>query len=222
MRGLRARWHPDGPEVLRGVDLRVEPGEQVVIVGPSGGGKSTLAAVLLRFLDPVGGTVELVGADGRAAITDLAGDDVRGVIGWCAQDAYLFDSTISANLRLARPDATEAQIADAVTRAGLGRWVASLPDGLDTFVGEHGAAISGGQRQRIALARVLLADRPVVVLDEPTEHLDDDTARALTADLLDATRHRTTILVTHRPDLVPGSPRVVALDGGRLTESTPR
>ena len=222
LRGLRARWHPDGPDVLRGVDLRVEPGEQVVIVGPSGGGKSTLAAVLLRFLDPAGGTAELVGADGRAAITDLAGDDVRAVIGWCAQDAYLFDSTIAANLRLARPDATEAQIADAVARAGLDRWVAALPDGLDTFVGEHGTAISGGQRQRIALARVLLADRPVVVLDEPTEHLDDDTARTLTADLLDATRHRTTILVTHRPDLVPGSPRVVALDAGRLTESTPR
>ena len=218
LRDLRARWTATGPDVLRGVDLTVAPGEQVVVVGPSGGGKSTLAAVLLRFLDPSGGTATLVGSDGRARLGDLAGDDVRSVIGWCAQDAYLFDSTIAANLRLARPDATPAEVDAAVARAGLAGWVAGLPRGLDTFVGEHGAAISGGQRQRIALARVLLADRPVVVFDEPTEHLDDAIARGLVSDLLDATRDRTVLLVTHRPELVPGSPRVVALDDGRLTE----
>jgi thiol reductant ABC exporter CydC subunit len=222
VRGLRARWRPEGPDVLRGVDLRVDPGELVVVVGPSGSGKSTLAAVLLRFLDPTGGTVELVGRDRRVPLTGLAGDDVRSVVGWLAQDAHLFDSTIAANLRLARPDATDEELAAAVERAGLAPWVASLPDGLDTFVGEHGAAVSGGQRQRIALARVLLADRPVVVLDEPTEHLDDGTAAPLLADLLAATRDRTTILITHRPELVPGSPRTVVLDGGRLTEPAPR
>src|SRR5690606_12815852 len=117
LRGLRARWAAAGPDVLRGVDLTVAPGEQVVVVGPSGGGKSTLAAVLLRFLDPSGGTATLVGSDGRARLDDLSGDDVRSVIGWCAQDAYLFDSTIAANLRLARPDATPAEVDAAVARA---------------------------------------------------------------------------------------------------------
>lgn len=220
LRDLRVRWTSAGPDVLRGVDLRVEPGGQVVIVGPSGGGKSTLAAVLLRFVDPSGGRAALVGADGAVDLRALTGDDVRSVIGWCAQDAYLFDSTIAANLRLARPDATPEMVADAVRRAGLADWIASLPRGLDTMVGEHGTAISGGQRQRIALARVLLADRPVVVFDEPTEHLDDATARTLMADLLAATRDRTTILVTHRPELVPGAPRVVELRDGRLIEPT--
>jgi ABC-type multidrug transport system fused ATPase/permease subunit len=214
--GLRARWDDDQPDVLRGVDLEVAAGATVVVEGPSGAGKSTLAAVLLRFLDPSAGSVELVGSDAAVDLRCLAGDDVRSVVGWCAQDAHVFDSTIEANLRLARPGATPAELWRALEGARLDAWVASLPDGLATMVGEHGGRLSGGQRQRLSLARVLLADRPVVVFDEPTEHLDPATATAVMADLLGATRGRTVLLVTHRADLVPTADRVVTLDGGRV------
>lgn len=220
IRGLRARWSPDAPEVLRGVDLDIEPGSRTVLVGSSGSGKSTLAAALLRLLDPCDGTVELVGRDAAIDITRLAGDDVRAVIGWCAQDAYIFDSTIEANLRLARPDASAADLRDALARARLTEWVDGLPKGLDTMVGEHGGSLSGGQRQRLALARVILADRPIIVFDEPTEHLDEPTARALAEDLLDATRDRTVMVVTHRTDLFATAGRVVSLQAGLLVAGT--
>jgi len=211
VRGLRARWSPDAPEVLRGVDLELPPGSCTVAFGPSGSGKSTLAAVLLRLLDPSEGSVEIVGRDGSADITQVAGDDVRKVIGWCAQDAYLFDSTIEANVRLARPDAAPDRIRDALRGARLDAWIDALPEGLDTRVGEHGTHLSGGQRQRIALARALLADRPILVFDEPTEHLDEPTAAELAADLMDATRGRTVLVLTHRADLFRAASRKVSL-----------
>ena len=128
----------------------------------------------------------------------LDGDDVRRLVGLCAQDAHLFDSSVRENLLLARTDAAEDELWDALRRARLLDWADALPDGLDTLVGEHGARLSGGQRQRLALARALLADFPVLVLDEPAEHLDLPTADALTADLLAATEGRTTVLITHR------------------------
>ncbi|MGE0137566.1 MAG: thiol reductant ABC exporter subunit CydC, partial [Ilumatobacteraceae bacterium] len=208
VRGLRVRWSPDDPDVLRDLDLDVPAGSCTVVTGASGSGKSTLAAVLLRLLDPSGGRVDLIGSDGSADLAQLAGDDVRTVVGWCAQDAYVFDSTIAANLQLARPSATTAELLDALGRARLLDWVTSLPDGLQTMVGEHGSRLSGGQRQRLALARVLLADRPVVVFDEPTEHLDEPTAAALAADLVDATRDRTVVVLTHRPELFASVRRV--------------
>jgi len=203
VRGVHARWAPGGPEILRNVELALAPGSRTLIVGPSGAGKSTLAAVLLRLVDPTAGTVELVGTDATVPIDAMSSDDVRQVIGWCAQDAYIFDSSIEANLRLARPDATPDQLLAALDRAGLRQWVASLPSGLATMVGEHGGHLSGGQRQRLALARTVLAGRPIVIFDEPTEHLDDHTARALACDVLDATRGATIIVITHRPDLFP-------------------
>ena len=181
--------------MLHGLDLDVPAGQRVAVVGPSGCGKTTLAMVLLRFLDPAAGTVTIGGTD----ITALESDTVRRIIGLCAQDAHIFDSTLEANLRLARPDASPAELRGALAQARLLDWVDSLPGGLATPVGEHGAQLSGGQRQRLALARVLLADFPVVILDEPAEHLDDDTARALTRDLLAATEGRTRLLITHRP-----------------------
>ena len=179
------------------------------MVGPSGCGKTTLAMVLLRFLDPAAGTVTLGGTD----IMALESDTVRRVIGLCAQDAHIFDSTLEANLRLARPDATMDELRDALRRARLLDWVDSLPCGLATPVGEHGARLSGGQRQRLALARVLLADFPVVILDEPAEHLDDDTARDLTRDLLAATEGRTRLLITHRPVGAAEVDQIARLDG---------
>jgi ATP-binding cassette subfamily C protein CydC len=182
------------------VSLTVPAGQRVAVTGPSGSGKTTLAMVLLRFLDPAAGTVTLGGAD----ITTLDGDAVRTVVGLCAQDAHVFDSTLEANLRLARPSATPAQIRDALAGARLLDWADSLPQGLATPVGEHGARLSGGQRQRLALARVLLADFPVVIFDEPAEHLDEPMARELTRDLLAATKGKTVLLITHRP-VEPGS-----------------
>ncbi|ADG89447.1 hypothetical protein TBS_34840 [Thermobispora bispora] len=211
---LRARWTPGGPYALDGVSLELTPGRRVAVVGPSGSGKTTLTAVLLRFLEPAGGRVTLNGVDLR----ELAGEDVRRVVGLCAQDAHLFATTIGENIRLARRDATDEEVREALRRARLLDWVESLPDGLDTYVGEHGAQVSGGQRQRIALARALLAGFPVLLLDEPAEHLDIATADELTADLLAATEGRTTLLVTHRLAGLEQVDEIIVLDHGRVAD----
>ncbi|MGH3284040.1 MAG: amino acid ABC transporter ATP-binding/permease protein, partial [Streptosporangiaceae bacterium] len=218
--GLSARWEPDGPDVLHAVDLAIPAGHRVAVVGPTGAGKTSLAMVLLRFLDPSAGAVTL----GGTGITTLDGGTVRSIVGPCAQDAHIFDSTLAVNLRLARPHASDAELRQALRRARLLEWADSLPGGLDTPVGEHGARLSGGQRQRLALARVLLADFPVVILDEPAEHLDEQTAGALTRDLLSATAGRTVLLITHRPVHPADVDQVVRLHDGRIAppDSDPR
>ncbi|MEU3443933.1 thiol reductant ABC exporter subunit CydD [Streptomyces griseoincarnatus] len=216
-RGLTARHPGQDRDALAGLDLALERGRRVAVVGPSGSGKTTLAQVLLRFLDPGAGSYTLAGVDARA----LDGDDVRRMVGLCAQDAHLFNSSVRENLLLARKDATEADLRDALRRARLLDWVDGLPDGLDTLVGEHGARLSGGQRQRLALARALLADFPVLVLDEPAEHLDLTTADALTADLLAATEGRTTVLVTHRLAGLEAVDEVIVLEAGRVAQRGP-
>ncbi|TDC70077.1 thiol reductant ABC exporter subunit CydD [Streptomyces hainanensis] len=215
LRGLTAH-HPGATEpALRGVDLELTAGRRIAVVGPSGAGKTTLAHCLLRFLDPTAGTYTL----GPVDATALAGDDVRRLVGLCAQDAHIFDSTLRENLRLARPEADDAALREALAAARLLDWVDSeLPDGLDTLVGEFGARLSGGQRQRLALARALLADFPVLVLDEPAEHLDLPTADALTADLLAATEGRTTVLITHRLAGLEAVDEVLVLDGGEVVQ----
>ncbi|MFJ2673926.1 thiol reductant ABC exporter subunit CydD [Streptomyces sp. NPDC087525] len=211
VRGLAARYPGQRRDALSGFDLTLTAGKRVAVVGPSGSGKTTLAQVLLRFLDAREGGCRLGGTDTAA----LDGDTVRRFVGLCAQDAHLFDSSVRENLRLARTDATEDELRDALRRARLLDWVDTLPAGLDTLVGEHGARISGGQRQRLALARALLADFPVLVLDEPAEHLDLATADALTTDLLAATEGRTTLLITHRLQGLDSVDEVIVLDGGR-------
>jgi thiol reductant ABC exporter CydC subunit len=211
--GLSARW-PTGPDVIHDVDLTLTPGRRVAVVGPSGSGKSTLAAVLVRFLDPSTGKVSLNGVDTR----DLAGDDVRTVVGLLTDDARLFDTTIAANLRVADPDADDARLRAALAGARLLDWVDSLPQGLDTMVGEQGSRLSGGQARRLALARVLLRDFPILIMDEPTEHLDEATADALTADLLAVTRGRTTVLITHRLTGLSEIDEIVVVDGGRVVQ----
>ncbi|MFE2845492.1 thiol reductant ABC exporter subunit CydD [Streptomyces scopuliridis] len=211
VRGLAARYPGQRRDALSGFDLTLTAGKRVAVVGPSGSGKTTLAQVLLRFLDAREGGCRLGGTD----TATLDGDTVRRFIGLCAQDAHLFDSSVRENLRLARTDATEDELRDALRRARLLDWVDVLPAGLDTLVGEHGARISGGQRQRLALARALLADFPVLVLDEPAEHLDLATADALTTDLLAATEGRTTLLITHRLQGLDTVDEVIVLDGGR-------
>ncbi|MGW1556569.1 thiol reductant ABC exporter subunit CydD [Streptomyces sp. NPDC002144] len=214
LRGLTARYAGQERDALAGLDLTLDQGRRIAVVGPSGSGKTTLAQVLLRFLDADAGSYTLAGVDAHA----LDGDDVRKLVGLCAQDAHLFDSSVRENLLLAKKDATEDELRHALRRARLLAWGDGLPDGLDTLVGEHGARLSGGQRQRLALARALLADFPVLVLDEPAEHLDLTTADALTADLLAATEGRTTLLITHRLAGLEAVDEVVVLDGGRVVQ----
>lgn len=217
VQGLAARHTGQDRDALTGLDLTLEKGRRVAVVGSSGSGKTTLAQVLLRFLDADAGTYTLAGVDAYA----LDGDDVRRLVGLCAQDAHLFDSSVRENLLLARKDATEDELRAALERARLLDWADGLPEGLDTLVGEHGARLSGGQRQRLALARALLADFPVLVLDEPAEHLDLATADALTADLLAATEGRTTLLITHRLAGLEDVDEVIVLDEGRVVQRGP-
>ena len=198
---------------LDGIDLDLSPGRRVALVGPSGAGKSTLAAVLLRFL-PYEGSVALDGVE----IDALDGDGVRLVVGLLSQDVHIFDSTLEENLRLAKRDASEDELRDALAQVRLLDWVDSLPEGLATEVGERGARMSGGQRQRLALARALLADFPILILDEPGEHLDTATADALVADLLDVTRARTTLLITHRLVGLEQVDEILVIEQGKIVE----
>jgi thiol reductant ABC exporter CydC subunit len=214
LRGLRSRYHDDGPWALDGLDLDLAPGRRVAVVGRSGAGKSTLADVLLRFLPYQGGSATLGGVELR----DLSGDDCRRVIGLVAQDAHIFDATVEENVRLARRDAADGELRCALQRARLLEWTEELPAGLRTEVGEHGGRISGGQRQRLALARALLADFPVLVLDEPGEHLDTATADALVTDLLEATTGQAVLLITHRLAGLEAVDEVIVLDRGRAAE----
>jgi ATP-binding cassette, subfamily C, bacterial CydC len=214
LRDATVRYQPDGPPALDRVSLDLLPGRRTALVGPNGAGKSTLAAVLMRFRDLSAGTALLNGHD----LADYAADDVRAVIGGCPQDPYLFDATIRDNLRLARPSASDQELEAAAARARLLAWITSLPQGWDTRVGTHGAAVSGGERQRLALARAFLADPALLILDEPTAHLDPETRRALTTDLLHATQGRSVLFITHEPDGLDQVDHIVVLDHGRIAE----
>lgn len=213
VRGLRARYDPARPWALDGIDLDLSPGRRVGIVGPSGAGKSTLAAVLLRLL-PYEGSVTLDGVE----LATLSGDDVRRVVGLAAQDTHIFDSTLRENLLLARRDASDAAVRAALERARSLDWVEHLPAGLDTEVGEHGARLSGGQRQRLGIARTLLAGCPVLIFDEPGEHLDTPTADALMTDIVDLARGQTAVVITHRLVGLEAMDEILVLEAGGVIE----
>ncbi len=204
-RGLTVRYPGASVISLDRLDIDLPAGDRLVLTGPSGSGKSTLAATCLRFLELESGTLEVVGPGSAVDVRSIPGNQVRRAIGLCEQDPHIFDATIADNLRLARPGADPATLERALEHAGLLAWVRSLPNGVETPVGEHGARLSGGQRQRIALARALLADVRILILDEPTEHLDDVAARGFVADLGTAAADRTLLVLTHRPELFDGA-----------------
>jgi ATP-binding cassette, subfamily C, bacterial CydC len=196
LQDVAVRYSPGERLVLDGLSLRLEPGRRIALLGRSGSGKTTVANLLLRFVDPESGHVTLAGHDLR----DYRLEDVRRAITVSSQDAHLFATTIRANLRLARPDASDEELEAALRSARIVDWVRSLPDGLDTHVGERGRELSGGQRQRITLARALLTHAQVLVLDEPTAHLDPPTAQRLVEDVFAAAGERCVLLITHRPE----------------------
>lgn len=208
-----------GHAVLRGVDLRVAAGERVAVVGPSGAGKSSLAGLLLRMQDPDSGTVRLDGWDLR----DLTVHDVRSQVAMVLQESLLFATSIRDNIAMGAPggagSVTDEQVVEAARVAGAHDFITALPQGYDTVVSERGTTLSGGQRQRIAIARAVVRDAPVVVLDEATTGLDGATEEEVTAALDRLTAGRTTIVITHDLDAARAADRVLWIDGGRVADS---
>lgn len=204
--GLTAAWAGASPQVGP-IDLRVEPGTRLAITGPNGCGKSTLLAVLARALDPAGGTYRLGDQDAMA----LALEQARQLFAVLDDEPHLFASTLRANLGLARPGASDPDLVDALGRAGLGQWFAEIADGLDTIIGANGRGVSGGERARLGLARGLVSNRPVLLLDEPVAHLDHTTADAVLGDLTRSTSGQSLIMVSHRPDGLARFDRVIDL-----------
>jgi len=200
---------------LSGVSLDLPAGATLALVGPSGAGKSTLASLLLRFWDPQRGTVRI----GGIGLPELTLDALYRRIALVAQDTWLLNGTLEDNIRLARPDASAAELALAIERAALADFVAGLPDGLDTRVGERGVALSGGQRQRIAIARAFLRDAPVLILDEATSHLDAISEAQVHQALAELMRHRTTLIIAHRLSTIRQADTIAVVDGGRIVEA---
>ena len=203
-----------GEEVLHGISFRVEPGETVALVGSSGAGKSTIASLLARLYDVDQGAVELSGRDVR----DLSFDALRGTIGMVTQDGHLFHDTIRANLALARPEATDEELWEVLRRARLEPLVRSLPDGLETMVGERGYRLSGGERQRMTIARLLIAQPHVVILDEATAALDSTNEAAVQAALTEALAGRTAVVIAHRLSTIRSADKILVVEGGRIIE----
>jgi ABC-type multidrug transport system fused ATPase/permease subunit len=203
-----------GVEVLHGIAARVEPGQLVALVGSSGAGKSTLASLVPRLYDVDSGAIRLSGVDVR----DLTFDAIRATVGVVTQDGHLFHDSVGANLRFARPDATDEDLWAALRSARLDGLVASLPDGLDTVVGERGYRLSGGERQRLTIARLLLAQPRVVILDEATAHLDSTSEAAVQAALAEALRGRTSLVIAHRLSTIRAADAIFVLEDGQIVE----
>ncbi|HVV24656.1 MAG TPA: ABC transporter ATP-binding protein, partial [Pseudonocardiaceae bacterium] len=199
-------------QALRAVDLRLPPGGRVAVVGESGSGKSTLLAAVARFVAPDTGRITIGGTE----LAEWPEAQLRRTVGGVLADAHVFHDTIAANLRIGKPGATDAELVAVARRMRLTEWIESLPDGWSTVLGEDAALASGGQRQRLLLARALLADPPILLLDEPTEGLDPATADAVLAELLSGSR--TVLLVTHRLTGLTDLDEVLLLDGGRVAQ----
>ncbi|KMS75254.1 ABC transporter [Streptomyces leeuwenhoekii] len=203
-----------GSEVLHGISFRAEPGETIALVGSSGAGKSTIAQLPPRLYDADAGNVRVGGVDVR----DLSARSLRETVGMVTQDGHLFHDTVRANLLLARPEATDDDLWDALRRARLEELVRSLPDGLDTVVGERGYRLSGGERQRMTIARLLLARQRVVILDEATAHLDNTSEAAVQEALTEALEGRTALVIAHRLSTVRAADQILVVEAGRIVE----
>lgn len=206
--------HEGGHPVLDGLDLHVAPGESVALVGATGSGKSTVAGLLARLYDPDAGSVSLDGHDVRA----LRISDVRGAVALVFEETFLFTDTVRENIRFARPDAHDEDVERAAELAGAAGFIADLPDGYGTLLGERGFSLSGGQRQRVAIARAILADPAVLVLDDATSAVDATKEHEIRAALTTVMSGRTTLVIAHRPATIALADRVAVLEGGRIVE----
>ncbi|MFL6738250.1 MAG: ATP-binding cassette domain-containing protein, partial [Sphingomicrobium sp.] len=200
--------------ILKGVTLDVPAGTSLAVVGPSGAGKSTLARLLYRFYDPTAGRIMVDGQD----IAKVRQDSLRAAIGIVPQDTVLFNDTIGYNIGYGREAATPADIDGAAKGAAIDHFIAALPQGYESMVGERGLKLSGGEKQRVAIARTLLKDPPILILDEATSALDSRTEEAIQSTLNDVARNRTTIVIAHRLSTVVGADQIVVLDAGRVVE----
>ncbi|HEY3002256.1 MAG TPA: ATP-binding cassette domain-containing protein, partial [Kribbellaceae bacterium] len=203
-----------GVEVLHDISFRAEPGQLVALVGSSGAGKSTIAQLVPRLYDVDSGTVRI----GDVDVRELSFDGIRATLGMVTQDGHLFHESVRSNLEFVRPEATEDEIWDVLSRARLDDLVRSLPDGLDTVVGERGYRLSGGERQRLTIARLLLARPRVVILDEATAHLDSTSEAAVQAALAEALAGRTSIVIAHRLSTVRAADQILVVESGRIIE----
>jgi ATP-binding cassette, subfamily C, bacterial CydD len=214
LRGVTLRYPGRPQPALAEVSLTVRPGEHVAIVGPSGAGKSSLLALLLRFAEPTAGRIEVDGHD----LASIGIEDWRAYISWVPQHPHLFAASIAENIALGRPQSSLAEIRQAASKAGADEFIDAMPEGLETQLGERGLQLSAGQRQRIALARAFLRDAPLILLDEPTAHLDPFSVRQLQASLAALTANRTVIQVTHNLVAAAGASRILTLTDGRVSQ----
>lgn len=208
-------YQPDESAVLKNVSFDIKAGENVAIVGPSGSGKTTIVNLLLRFWDPQHGRIMIGGHD----IRSLSLTELRNIISVVQQDAYVFNTTIRENIRIGKANATDPEIEDAARKACIQDFIASLPDGYDTILGERGAKISGGQRQRISIARALLKDAPILILDEATSNLDSENEQAIRNGIDNLMEGRTTLIIAHRLSTIITADRVIVMDHGKVVES---
>lgn len=207
--------YANGAEVLRGINIDIAPGETVAVVGQTGSGKSTLMKLLLRFYSPTAGRVKLDGTD----LEVLKTPDLRAAFGLVSQDVFLFHGSVAENIAYGRPQASQAEIEAAAKAAEAHDFILQLPNGYDTIVGERGQKLSGGQRQRVSIARAVLKDPPVLILDEATSAVDNETEAAIQRSMQFITRGRTTLVVAHRLSTIVNANRIYVLDQGRVTET---
>jgi ATP-binding cassette subfamily B protein len=212
---VRVRYAPDDPEVLRGISLAIPAGETHAIVGATGSGKSTFVKLLLRLYEPTDGRITLDGVP----IETLTFTSLRGATGFVAQDVFLFQGTIRDNLVYGRTDATDDEVRRAAELAEAAEFIERLPDGYDTVVGERGQKLSGGQRQRLTIARAILRDPAMLILDEATSAVDNETEAAIQRSLAKVSADRTTIVIAHRLSTVRHAHRIHVMDAGRIIET---
>lgn len=214
LRGVAFRYAQDQPDVLTDINLQIAPGSMTALIGASGSGKTTLVRLIARFFDASEGSVLVGGVDVR----DMSSQQLAGQISQIFQDSYLFQGSIGDNIRLGKPDASDAEVLDAARQAGVAEIIARLPQGLDTSVGEGGARLSGGERQRIAIARALIKDAPILLVDEATAALDAENQAAIAEALARLRGKRTVIVIAHQLSTVAMADQIVVLDGGTIRE----